>query len=284
MQNINTSSLNLLGLRDDGRMILPVLERISGSVTFWCGFGAKATNGFASAGSLKTSAGPLCSVSFCDFTTVNIAGAAASSALLHWSCKGEVVAAGWTWESASALTACSTKLTRASVDWLGAQIKLGSNRGAVGALLHDLVSGGCGRAALDLTRLLEKGAQSFFFSFVIGLLQSCSSLDLIAASDLPKIRHGRKVGFQHKSNHMSHLKSNLSLRQCHFSTQKTVFAVAVTTLAVGTAKDCGTTNWLQHLTNTTSQSGNRVLLCGPYMTMKTHFHVNPCLLAATVDV
>lgn len=76
-------------------MILPVLERISGSVRFWCGFGVKAMNGLVSGDSLA-SAGPLGSLSLCECTMVNIAGAAALSALFQWSCTGEVVAAGCT--------------------------------------------------------------------------------------------------------------------------------------------------------------------------------------------
>lgn len=169
---MNTSTLNLRGLRDDGRMILPVLERMSGSVTFWCGFGTKATSVFLSADSFPmTSAGPLCSQSFCDFTTVNSAGAAASSALLPWRSKGEAAADEWAGsaaggEGASTLMVCDTKFTRASVDrphWLGVPKKLGSDRGMVGALSQDLGSGGCRRAALDLRRLLKKGVFSFAF-------------------------------------------------------------------------------------------------------------------------
>lgn len=167
-------------------MSLPVLERISGSVTFWCGFGAKATSGFVSGDSLlTTSAGSLRSLSVCVFTAVNITEAAASSALFHWSCEAEVAAAGWTWESASALTVCNTKLTQASVGWLGARKTLVSNRGMLGTMLPDLVSGGCRRAALDLRRPLF-----FFFSFAFCLLQSWNSLDLISLSDFPKIRNG----------------------------------------------------------------------------------------------
>lgn len=74
----------------------------------------------------------------------------------------------------------------------------GSDRGTVGALLQDLVSGGCRRAALDFRGPPEKGAQFFC------LLQSCNSLDLMALSDFPKVRNGRKVAFQHKS----HVKQN----------------------------------------------------------------------------
>lgn len=212
-------------------MILPVLERISGSVTFWCGFGAKAMKGFVSGDSLKTSAGPLSSLSFCGFTMVNIAGAAASSTLFHWSCRGELVAAGWTWESASALTVCNTRLTRESVDWLAAQTELGSDGGAAG----------CRGAALDLRRLLKTGAQFFFFSsFVFCLSQSCSSLDLIAVSDFPEIRNGRKEAFQHKSHVTNTITPtndcpNSSLWQC---------------LKVVTAKVGSATNWFQHRVGT----------------------------------
>lgn len=96
MQDINPSTPNLPGLRDDGRMILPVLDRMSGSVTFWCAFGTKATSGFVSGDSFFTSAGSLCSLSFCNFIMVHTVGAAASSALLRWSGEGESAAAGLT--------------------------------------------------------------------------------------------------------------------------------------------------------------------------------------------
>lgn len=175
----NKSSLNLRGLRDDGRMSLPVLERIRGSVN--CCFSwvvelsdlGAAVDSLSEASLEKQAEGPLGWHSVCgDLTIARCTGASDSSGPFSASAEGVVTSALAGEVSArggggTGLHVWFTEFSNAAmvvVAWYGVLKKSGSNRGMVRALTVESGSGGCRRAALDLRRLEKKGLHFIVFS------------------------------------------------------------------------------------------------------------------------